>query len=396
MKSNLATIIKKELSRFFMDRKLLLNTVLIPGLMIYIIYTLMGSVFTSLLTTDDNYVYKISAVGMPQSIEAVLKEADIPYKEISEDDVMAKKDKITDGTEDLCVVFPDNFDSAVESYDSQSGTAAPEIQIYYNSGETASYECYQTFTSLLDAYENSMINKFDINSSDKTFDLADGSDLMSRMMFALIPMLFLTLLFSGCCAIAPDFIAGEKERGTVATLLVTPMKRSSLAFGKIISMSIMALLSGLSSFLGVMLSLPKLANMGENGNSMFDFSGLGTLEYVLLLLLVLSVVLVLVSVLSLISAQAKTVKEAGTAMGPLNIIIMVVGIAGGYMAAADTGIATSFIPLYNFAKNMTCIFAGTPDVLAITVTVVSNLVYTAVCTWGLTRMFNSERLMFSN
>ena len=66
------------------------------------------------------------------------------------------------------------------------------------------------------------------------------------------------------------------------------------------------------------------------------------------------------------------------------------------MAAADTGIATSFIPLYNFAKNMTCIFAGTPDVLAITVTVVSNLVYTAVCTWGLTRMFNSERLMFSN
>lgn len=394
MKSNLATIIKKELSRFFMDKKLLLNTVLVPGLMIYIIYTLMGGVFSSLLTTDDSYVYKISAAGMPESIKAVLKESDIPYKEISADDVMSKKDKITDGSEDLCIVFPDNFDSVVESYDSQSGTAAPEIQIYYNSGETASFECYQTITSMLDAYENSMINKFDINSSDNTFDLADGSDLMSRMMLGLIPMLFLTLLYSGCCAIAPDFIAGEKERGTVATLLVTPMKRSSLAFGKIISMSIMTLLSGISSFLGVMLSLPKLANM-EGGNSMFDFSGLGAREYILLLLLVISVVLVLISVLSLLSAQAKTVKEASTAMGPLNIIIMIVGIAGGYMAAVDTGIATSFIPLYNFAKNMTCIFAGNVDALAIIITIISNFVYTAIATWILTRIFNSEKLMFA-
>lgn len=394
MKSNLATIIKKELSRFFMDKKLLLNTVLVPGLMIYIIYTLMGGVFSSLLTTDDSYVYKISAAGMPESIKAVLKESDIPYKEISADDVMSKKDKITDGSEDLCIVFPDNFDSVVESYDSQSGTAAPEIQIYYNSGETASFECYQAITSMLDAYENSMINKFDINSSDNTFDLADGSDLMSRMMLGLIPMLFLTLLYSGCCAIAPDFIAGEKERGTVATLLVTPMKRSSLAFGKIISMSIMTLLSGISSFLGVMLSLPKLANM-EGGNSMFDFSGLGAREYILLLLLVISVVLVLISVLSLLSAQAKTVKEASTAMGPLNIIIMIVGIAGGYMAAVDTGIATSFIPLYNFAKNMTCIFAGNVDALAIIITIISNFVYTAIATWILTRIFNSEKLMFA-
>ena len=54
MKSNLATIIKKELSRFFMDRKLLLTTVIMPGLMIYIIYSLMGTMFTNLLTTEDD------------------------------------------------------------------------------------------------------------------------------------------------------------------------------------------------------------------------------------------------------------------------------------------------------------------------------------------------------
>ena len=59
MKSNLATIIKKELSRFFMDRKLLLTTVIMPGLMIYIIYSLMGTMFTNLLTTEDDYVTRL-------------------------------------------------------------------------------------------------------------------------------------------------------------------------------------------------------------------------------------------------------------------------------------------------------------------------------------------------
>ena len=57
---------------------------------------------------------------------------------------------------------------------------------------------------------------------------------------------------------APESIAGEKERGTIATLLVTPMKRSSLALGKVFSLSIIALLAGCSSFIGTFAALPKM------------------------------------------------------------------------------------------------------------------------------------------
>lgn len=395
MKSNLSTIIKKELSRFFMDRKLLLTTVIMPGLMIYIIYTLMGGMFSSLLSTDENYVYKINAVNMPADIEAFLAQSDVPCSTIGAEELDASKEAIAGGDLDLCILFPEDFDAAVSAYDVASGTVAPEIQLFYNSGETASLESFQTVSAMLDAYENSMINKFDVNVSEAQYDLADGTDLISRMMTALVPMLFLTLLFSGCCSIAPDFIAGEKERGTIATLLVTPMKRSSLALGKIISMSIMTLLSGISSFLGVALSLPKLANMGEDA-SFFDFSGLGVPEYALLLLLVLSIVLVLISVLSLVSAQARTVKESSTAIGPLNIVVMVIGIAGGYMGIVDTNVLTSLVPIYNFAKCMSAILCNQINMVNIFVTIASNLVYTALCTWLLTKMFDSEKVMFPN
>lgn len=396
MKSNLATIVRKELSRFFMDRKLLLTTVIMPGLMIYIIYSLMGGMFSTLFNTDEDYVYKIETVNMPASIDAFFTQAKLVANEVGINSLADSKDAITGGELDLCIVFPEDFDGTVSRYEVQSGTAAPEIQLFYNSGETASLEAYQIVSALLDAYENSMVNKFDINTSEAEYDLADGTDLMSRMMTALIPMLFLTLLFSGCCSIAPDFIAGEKERGTIATLLVTPMKRSSLALGKIVSMSIMTLLSGISSFLGVALSLPKLAGMGKEDASFFDFSNLGPREYALLLFLVLSVTLVLISLLSLVSAQAKTVKESSTAIGPLNIVVMVIGIAGGYMGIADTGALTSLVPVYNFAKCMSAILCGQINVVCIAVTIASNLIYTAVCTWLLAKMFGSEKIMFQN
>ena len=395
MKSNFMTIVKKELSRFFLDRKLLLSTAILPGVMIYIIYTLMGNVFSGILTTEEDYVYSIEAVNMPSSVASLLQASELEYTDITADKVEDAKSALTAGELDLCVVFPENFDEQVSAYDVTTGVAAPEISMYYNSGETASLEAQQVIASVLDAYENSMSNKFNVNSTEGDYDCADGTDLMSRLMTAMIPMLFLTLLFSGCCAIAPDFIAGEKERGTIATLLVTPMKRSSLALGKIISMSIMSLLSGISSFLGVSLSLPKLANMGE-GESMFDFSGLGMYDYALLLALILSVVLILIALLSLISAQAKNVKESATIIGPLNIIVMVIGIAGGYMGTVDPGIATCFIPVYNFSKCMCTILCGSVDIVNVLVTIVVNIAYTAICTWILAKMFDNEKVMFSN
>ena len=72
-------------------------------------------------------------------------------------------------------------------------------------------------------------------------------------MAMIMPMLMVSFLFSGSMGVAPEAIAGEKERGTMATLLVTPINRAHIAIGKILSLSVIALLSGLSSFLGVIL-----------------------------------------------------------------------------------------------------------------------------------------------
>lgn len=135
----------------------------------------------------------------------------------------------------------------------------------------------------------------------------------------------LIFLYSGCMSIAPDSIAGEKERGTLATMLVTPMKRGNLAVGKILSLGTLALLSGLSSFIGTITSLPKMMGGAMDGMNTAVY---GAGEYLALLGIILSTVLLFVSIISVVSAFSKNVKEATTYLVPFMVLVMLCGVAG--------------------------------------------------------------------
>lgn len=393
MKSSMITIMKKELARFFGDKRLVFSSVILPGVLIYVMYTFMGSAMTNMYTVDEDYEYKVTAVNMPASIGPMFENAQFDVKEITEDEIEKNKTAITDKKEDLCMVFPADFETDVMMYDSASGETAPQVEIYYNSAETTSQTSYRIAIEMMDAYESGMINKFDVNGGEPdAFDLATDEDTTASIFSSMLPMLLMIFLFTGCMGVAPDAIAGEKERGTMATLLVTPTKRSQIAMGKIIALSIIALLSGLSSTLGTLLSLPKLMAGAEEG---MNASVYGPYEYVLLLLVILSTVLLLVAGISIISAFAKTIKEAQTMIMPLMMIVMFIGITAMFGNGAATELVKYFIPLYNSVQCMMAIFSFEIVPLNIVITVLSNLVCTGIGIFALTKMFNSERIIYT-
>jgi sodium transport system permease protein len=201
----------------------------------------------------------------------------------------------------------------------------------------------------------------------------------------------MTFLYSGCVAVAPESIAGEKERGTIATLLVTPMKRSSLALGKIISLSVMALLSGISSFLGTMLSLPKLMGDSMPGISASVY---GVSDYAMLLGVLLTTVLTLISGIAVLSAMAKNVKEAGTLVTPLMMVVMFVGLVPMLSDGGEKSLVQFVIPLNNSVQSMHGIFSFSYEPIQVVVTIVSNIVLTGILTFVLTKLFDSEKVMF--
>ncbi len=391
MRNNIITIIKKEFARFFGDKRMVLTTIFMPGVMIYVLYSFMGSAMMNQFTTADDYVYQIYTENMPQSMDAMMKELSADVDAVMSAEAADIKTAIEEKETDLLVVFPENFDETVAAYDSLTATEpAPQIEIYYNSTKTESYTAYQMLVGVFDSYESMLANKFDINREDG-HDLASEKDEAGQIFSMMLPMLMMMFLFSGCMAIAPESIAGEKERGTIATLLVTPMKRSHLAVGKIVSLGVIGLLSGLSSFLGTMLSLPKL--MGGDSDAV-NASVYQIQDYMLLLGVILTTVLVIVSVLSLMSAFSKSVKEASTMITPLMIVVMVISVTTMMGGGAPKEIYWYLIPFYNSVQCMNGVFSFTYLPINIVVTVGVNIVYTLLLAVGLAKMFDSEKIMY--
>lgn len=359
MKSIL-TIIKKEFARFFKDIRLVITALLLPGFMIFAVYSLMGTIMESVENKDADKMCTAYIVNMTDSQSSVFSQVfDLKNGYTLE----TANDALKDGSLDLIVVFPTD--------ETQS-----KINIYFNSVETKSQTAYGMALNLVANYNS--------------VDIADAQSTSKMVLSMIVPMVLLMLLFSGCMAVAPESIAGEKERGTIATLLVTPVKRSSIAVGKIVALSVIALLSGLSSTVGMVLSLPKLAgSAGGITLSIFTFG-----DIMVLLAVILSSVLVLVTLISIISAFAKSVKEASGLVVPLMILVMLCGLFSMFVKGVSP-IGIAFVPLLNSAVCISSVISGAFNAAAFAITVCVNIAVTALLVFVLTLMFNSERIMFN-
>ena len=393
MKSNgIVAIMRKELARFFGDKRMVVS-ILLPGVLIYVMYSFMGQAMGSLYGVEEDYVPTVQVVNLPESVSGLVSASGgINLLETDASDLEDAKAAVAEQRLDLLAVFPVDFDQAVTAYDPGSGGAAPNVEIYYNAASTESQSTYMMFTGLLDAYEAQLANKFDINAGGDTYNLASEKDTAGTYFASLMPLLLMIFLYSGCVAVAPESIAGEKERGTIATMLITPIHRGDIAVGKILALAVVALLSGASSAVGTVLSLPKLMGAASDELSANIY---GAQDYLLLAAVILSTVLLLVTLISILSTFAKTVKEAQTYVMPLMILVMVLGVTAMFGGGAKTELWYYLIPLYNSVQCMVGVFSFSTVTTGVAAALAANAVYTVLGVFVLTRMFNNEKIIFS-
>lgn len=397
--NTILTIFRKECARFFGDRALVFTSIIMPGLMLYLIYTLMGNGMRQDVEEEMSKAGAEVAMyveNLPAAIVPLIDSCPLLIESGVYDSTVFQKVRDKENAA-IYVVFPEGLDTYMAQSRDSYPDSAFQMRIYYNSENPASQQAYYTISSAVEEWELSLLpNIIDINGdADEAFDLVDEAsaqeDFMDNLLSELIPILILMMLFSATMSVAPTAIAGEKERGTIATLLVTPMRRSELAWGKILSLSLFALLSGCSSFLGIMLSLPKMM-----GGDELDMSvSYAVTDYVVLLAVILSTVLVMISAVSLLSALAKDTKQAGTLTVPFMLAILAIGMSpllGG--GEPPSGVVSYLLPFYNSVQVMSSVFARKAVLTHVVATVGSNVVYTGIAVWILAKMFNSEKIMF--
>ncbi|MCL2587696.1 MAG: ABC transporter permease subunit, partial [Firmicutes bacterium] len=389
------TIMHKELIRVFKSPSMLI-ALLSPGILIFAMYSFMGSTMPD--TPAERALaaeYVIYAVGMPDPIYSMLTHDEFPFdvtvNRVTQSVAQSRIELLE--SEEVHLVLFFNADFVDNMLNPSPSLEENLLTIYFNPfHDISDFALNIVFIPQLEALRNQVIFGDSGIVVEDMFTLEQrGSYDMRRVMGGiladLIPMMLLIFLFTGCMTITAESIAGEKERGTMSTLLATPTHRRNIAIGKIASLSIIAMISAISSFLGLMLSLPQMLNM-----SIMTMYGFG--EWALIFLILASTVLFIVGAMAVISSFAKNIKEATLWIS----VLMFVGI-GVSMLTMVFGVPTNvflyLIPLYGTVLSLTAVISFEVIMVNLVVAFAANILYTLGIVWLLTRMFNSERIMFA-
>ena len=385
MKSNFFTIIKKELYRFFKDPKMIFTTVFLPGIIIFIAYSLLADGMNASQEVNKNYHPSAYIENLPESLESIVKTENLNIENF--DNLDDAKKRITQKNLDIAIVFPSDFDNKIKNIkNSINLNNSIKIELYYNSSKKESLYVYNNIISFFNSYENSIVKIFDINTN--TSDISTDVDRTSSMISSILPMMIIMFLFTGCMNLAPESIAGEKERGTIATLLATPVNRTEIILGKIISLVFFAVLNGISSFIGIMLAIPKMMNSNNNIN-IYKIN-----HYIYILLVVISTVLLIISLISLISTLSKSVREASALSSPLMIISMLISITPMFNVEFSD-FYWRLIPIFNSVLCLNDVFSFNINSINIVLTILSNTVYSVFIIMIISKMFKNEKIIFN-
>ena len=396
------SVMKKEIARIFNDRKLLFAAVILPGVLLFVLFNLTGRLTSAMTGVDDDHTFEVHAVNLPYSIANLLAPDELSINIIpaTAADTERIKQEISDQNTDLLLVFPPGFDADVAVFDPLTATnLAPNIEIWSNSARQESSEARHLVMALISGYHHSLTHRFSINAPtaeapDGNFDLATAGDIMALILGMMLPMMFIIIIFTGCQALVPESVAGEKERGTLGTLLVTTASRKQMALGKVLGLSFFALLGAIGSFIGLMLSMSSMipSEVGDiiDAGVMDMFS---LQDFVFIFLIATSLSLFFVSLLSIISTYAKSVKEANAFATPLIIVIFVGAMGGGFIGNVNS-VFVHMIPIFNSSLGITSIINSDVSVLNMTVGIVTNFVLAMIMTGVVAAMFSSEKIVF--
>lgn len=383
-------IVKKELKRFFTDKRMIMSLIL-PGVLIFVLYSLMGNFIGKAITPADDYEYVICVENESVTLDGYLSTLGFKYKKVNAPREEAEK-KLVDKEIDLYVSFSKDFD------DAGADKAGKNVVIEYNSAKSESAKIYSALQTVY--MQNSVASvdyNYAINAGIENPDMATEEDVVKMILTMFMPFILMVFLVTGSVSVASESIAGEKERGTIATLLVTPVKREYIALGKIIALTVTSLFSSLVSFVGIMASLPNLLQLERIGDvTSIDLSVYGASTFVGILGIILITVMMFTMIMSILSTFAKSVKEATQFVTPAMVVVMLASVTsmiGG--GKAVTNPALYLIPIYNCAQCLTMLFSGEFYGLCYLFTILSDALFVVLGVVLLAKMFNNEKIMLN-
>ena len=275
------------------------------------------------------------------------------------------------------------------------------VEIYYKSSDLMS-KAKKRIYNALDQYKNEVVAgrllRFDIDKNlleplqiiDK--DMSTKKETIGKALGGLVPYMLVIFIFLGAMYPAIDLGAGEKERGSLETLLSSPATKFEITVGKLMVVSLTGLVSGLISVVGITAPMYFIDNIPDQIKSTV-LEIISPFMIISVIFLMIPIAIFFASMLLSISFYARSFKEAQSLMGPLNIIIIV-----PLMLTLGPGIEidhiTALIPLINVGLLTKEILAGSVEPIYFIETLSSLLFFAAIGIRFSVYWFNKENTIF--
>ncbi|MCC6415487.1 MAG: ABC transporter permease [Opitutaceae bacterium] len=402
--SAIRTIYCKELRDAIRDRRTLISTIVVPTVIIPLLIFGAGFVMKNIMKKARGETSPVMLVGgadSPRLVAAFKAHDEFRIVPATAD----YKTAVSDKRVRVAVEIPAGFDAAIDS------GAVPVVRILHYEGEMKSSMGRSQVDGFLERYRSqhvenslrdrglpeSLVTPFKIESK----NVAPPEKVGGNAIGGFVPYMIIILCFTGAMYPAMDLTAGEKERGTMETLLCSPVNRINIVMGKFLlvltasaaTVGLAIGMMGLSAFLA-----PIVFGGGAEGAAagaaksaapmLIDPMGL-----IGVFAMVIPVAVLFAAVQLTVALFAKSFKEAQSYISPMMILIFLPAMMG-MLPGVELNVKTALIPIMNISLVCKEMLSGVWNWPYIGLIFGSSAVYSGVALAFCVKMFNREDVIF--
>ncbi len=392
-----AALYKKEIVDILRDKKTMLMMVVMPLVLYPLIFALSMVIASNMMTQSTTKAYSVGFSSECGILADFVSANQVTYE---------YEFNIVHGEfESLSSNLIHKEISAFVTADENEGTT--EFTIHYLSSESDSQTAYQMLVNMIKLYQKDVteqkVESYGLDTEQvlysikyKSEDIATKEESMGYLIGYIVPFLLISSVLMGALYPAIDTTAGEKERGTLETMLTLPVKNIDLIMGKFLATATIAVAA---AFLNVI-------SMGVMGMYLYqtiyavntEGEAISFSVYIpaVLIALLCAVVFALFcsAVCLLICIFAKSFKEAQNFTTPIMLIFMFASMAG-MIPAIKLNETTALIPVINIALLLGKLFLMEYNPGIIFIVLLSNIAYSILAVVLMAKMFSSESILFS-
>jgi len=385
-------VTRKELREVFRDKRIRNAAFIVPAFVVMFMLSLFGFLGETLGKKENQ---RIHVVHGDNSLVKGLKQAKVQIVPLAS--VEEGQKLIRDGKANLVLDFDPDFDARLKS------TRQAHIKGYFDDKESKGQIALSIVGKMVSEINKTTV-KAVLQARQVDASMAEpiaiqeqpmkiGQSNVSDLLVTILPYLITVYAFFGGLATGTDLVAGEKEKNTLETLLISPLKRSDIAIGKFLALAVVCLAGSLSALMGVIIA-------GSSGLSLFHTVfphglGLGASQIAAIIITLIPTVAFFASLLLAVSTMARNSREAQQFLAIVNLVVLLPAIFSQFIGFTDLASARwiDFVPVLNTSVTLRQALQGKLDPVGLAITIGVSIVLATIGIRIAVRLFNREQVL---